>query len=249
RDTQQPAPRGFHMEHRRLQGGRAVTTRWAVIVFPGSNCERDAVHALRDVLRCDVIEVWHKQQVPDDVDAIYIPGGFTYGDALRTGALAAMSPVMQSVKEHAARGTRILGVCNGFQILVESGLLPGALMKNAGLRFRCKHVHLRVDEAAGPLLGSGEMKVGDVLRIRIAHGYGNYFVPEFMQAEAGVAAAFRYCDESGNVTDDANPNGSFGNIAGVRNPAGNVIGMMPHPERAVEALVGGTDGLKILRAV
>lgn len=226
-----------------------MTTRWAVIVFPGSNCEQDAVHALRDVLRCDVAEVWHKDQVPDDVDAIFIPGGFTYGDALRTGALAAMSPVMQSVKEHAARGTRILGVCNGFQILVESALLPGALMKNTGLRFRCKDVFLRVDESAGPLLESGDLRAGDVLRIPIAHGYGNYYVPQSMEAQANTVATFRYCDANGDVTSDANPNGSFGNIAAVRNPAGNVIGMMPHPERAVEALVGGVDGLKILRAV
>jgi phosphoribosylformylglycinamidine synthase I len=237
------------MEHRRLQGGRAVTTRWAVIVFPGSNCERDAVHALRDVLRCDVIEVWHKDQVPDDIDAIFIPGGFTYGDALRTGALAAMSPVMQSVKEHAARGTRILGVCNGFQILVESGLLPGALMKNTGLRFRCKDVFLRVEETAGPVLQTGELKAGEVLRIPIAHGYGNYFVPPAMHAQANAAAVFRYCDANGNTTAESNPNGSFDNIASVRNAAGNVIGMMPHPERAVESLIGGTDGLKILRAV
>jgi phosphoribosylformylglycinamidine synthase len=226
-----------------------VTARWAVVSFPGSNCDRDAIHALRDVLKADVVEVWHKQQVPDDVDAIFIPGGFSYGDALRTGALAAMSPVMQSVKAHAARGTRILGVCNGFQILVEAGLLPGALMKNAGLRFRCKSVHLRVDKSAGPLLDAGVLKVGDVLRVPIAHGYGNYYVPDYMQAEANVLAAFRYCDAEGNVTEDANPNGSFGNIAGIRNPAGNVLGMMPHPERAVEALIGGADGLKILRAV
>jgi len=226
-----------------------VSARWAVVIFPGSNCDQDAVHALRDVLKADVREVWHKRQVPDDVDAIFIPGGFTYGDALRTGALASMSPVMQSVKEHASRGTRILGVCNGFQILVESGLLPGALMKNAGLRFRCKKVFLRVDESAGPLLEPGDLKAGDVLRIPIAHGYGNYYVPPSMQAEANVVAAFRYCDADGNITDDANPNGSFGNIAGIRSPAGNVIGMMPHPERAVESLIGGTDGLKILRAV
>jgi phosphoribosylformylglycinamidine synthase len=225
-----------------------VSARWAVVIFPGSNCDRDFVRALRDVLRVEVIEVWHKDSVPEAIDCIAIPGGFSYGDYLRAGALAAMSPVMASVRAHAERGTLVIGVCNGFQVLCEAGLLPGVLTKNDTLRFRCHDVYLRNELVGGPFAG-GELPQGEVIRLPIAHGFGNYYVPPGQRAAIERQVAFRYCDPLGEVSRRANPNGSVDNIAGVTNAAGNVLGMMPHPERAVEALLGGTDGLRILKAM
>ncbi len=225
-----------------------MSARWAVVVFPGSNCEQDFVTAVRDVLGREVVEVWHKDEVPEDVDCIAIPGGFSYGDYLRAGSLAAMSPVMQSVKAHAERGTLIIGVCNGFQVLCEAGLLPGALMKNTSLRFRCIDVFLRAEREDSPFT-AGFLKKGDVIRIPIAHGYGNYYAPAGQIGAAEKQALFTYCGADGRVEDSTNPNGSVMNIAGVTNERGNVLGMMPHPERAVEALIGGTDGLNILKAM
>ncbi len=225
-----------------------MSARWAVIVFPGSNCEKDCVNAMRDVIKADVIEVWHKDPVPDDIDCIIIPGGFSYGDYMRAGALAAMSPVMASVKQHAERGTLILGICNGFQILLECGLLPGALIKNTSMRFRCLDWNLRV-EKNDTVFTRGFLKQGDVISLPIAHGYGNYFIPADQADSVQDQVLFRYCDAEGNVSDATNPNGSVRNIAGIMNKAGNVLGMMPHPERAVEALLGGTDGIGILSAM
>lgn len=225
-----------------------MSARWAVVRFPGSNCERDCVRALRDVLHASVVEVWHKDSVPDDVDCIVIPGGFSYGDYLRAGALAAMSPVMRSVRAHAERGTLVLGVCNGFQVLCEAGLLPGALTKNRGMRFRCHAAHLRVERSDSPF-AAGELTTGEVIRLPVAHGYGNYFLREQDLARAQGQVLLRYCAPDGTLDDRANPNGSVGAIAGITNEAGNVLGMMPHPERAVETLLGGTDGLKIFRAM
>ncbi len=231
-----------------MGSGGVVSARWAVVVFPGSNCDQDFVHAVRDVLEREVVEVWHKDAVPEDVDCIAIPGGFSYGDYLRAGSLAAMSPVMRSVKEHAAKGTLIIGVCNGFQVLCEAGLLPGALMKNASLRFRCMDVYLRTARNGSPFT-DGFLKEGDVIRIPMAHGYGNYYVPADQAEAAGRQTLFAYSDADGGVEVGTNPNGSVMNIAGVTNERGNVLGMMPHPERAVEYLVGGTDGLNILKAM
>ncbi|MDK2970528.1 MAG: phosphoribosylformylglycinamidine synthase subunit PurQ / glutaminase [Candidatus Sumerlaeota bacterium] len=225
-----------------------MSARWAVVVFPGSNCDQDFVRALRDVMRVDVRVVWHKDSVPDDVDCIAVPGGFSYGDYLRAGALAAMSPVMESVRRHAERGTLVIGVCNGFQVLCETGLLPGALMKNRALRFRCHDAYLRCELDGGPF-AAGQLAKGDTIRLPIAHGYGNYYVPADQLESVRKQIAFTYCDALGEVSDRANPNGSVLNIAGVTNEAGNVLGMMPHPERAVEALLGGTDGLCIIRAM
>lgn len=225
-----------------------MSARWAVVIFPGSNCDRDFVRALRDVLRVEVVEVWHKDSVPEAIDCIAIPGGFSYGDYLRAGALAAMSPVMASVRTHAERGTLVIGVCNGFQVLCEAGLLPGVLTKNDTLRFRCHDVYVRCELNDGPFAGV-VLPQGDVLRLPIAHGFGNYYVPPEQRDAIKHHVAFRYCDPLGDVSRRANPNGSVDNIAGVTNAAGNVLGMMPHPERAVEALLGGTDGLRILQAM
>lgn len=221
---------------------------WAVVVFPGSNCDQDCVHALRDVLGARVVEVWHKDSVPADAECIVIPGGFSYGDYLRAGALASMSPVMDSVRAAAARGALVLGICNGFQVLVESGLLPGVLMRNAGLRFRCRDAHLRVERADTPFT-AGAFEPGEVIRLPIAHGFGNYYLPPGSEALAERQGVLAYCDEDGGKSPGANPNGSFADIAGIANEAGNVLGMMPHPERACETLLGGTDGLRLLRAM
>ena len=225
-----------------------MSARWAVVRFPGSNCEQDLVRAVRDVLGHDCIEVWHKDPVPDDVDCIGIPGGFSYGDYLRAGSLAAMSPVMRTVKAHAEKGTLVIGICNGFQVLCEAGLLPGALMKNRGLRFRCMDVNLRVMISDSPFV-RGKAKEGDILRVPIAHGFGNYYVPSDQAAEIKDQILFQYCSEEGEVNQESNPNGSLHNIAGITNKAGNVLGMMPHPERAVEYLINGSDGRKILEAM
>jgi len=225
-----------------------LSARWAVVNFPGSNCDQDFVHAVRDVVGSPVVEVWHKDAVPDDIDCIAIPGGFSYGDYLRTGALAAMSPVMKSVKKHAERGTLVIGVCNGFQILVEAGLLPGALVKNAGMRFRCLDWHLRVERDDVPFT-AGFLRKGDVVRLPIAHGYGNYWIPADQVDAVRGQILFAYCDAKGAATAATNPNGSMLNVAGIVNERGNVLGMMPHPERAVETLLGGTDGLGILKAM
>lgn len=229
-------------------GAASTPITWAVVLFPGSNCDQDCVHAVRDVLHDRVIEVWHRDEIPAEAQAILIPGGFSYGDYLRTGALAALSPVMQSVRRRAEMGTPILGICNGFQVLTEARLLPGALLKNTGMRFRCMDQPLRV-EADGLAFTGSFLKKGDVITLPIAHGYGNYFVPAEQRAEIEPLVVLRYSDPEGNVSAASNPNGSLDNIAAVRNRAGNVMGLMPHPERAVEPMIGGTDGLKILRAM
>lgn len=222
--------------------------KWAVIVFPGSNCDQDCVHALRDVLGYDVTAVWHKDRVPVDTQCIIIPGGFSYGDYMRAGSLAAMSPVMKTVRERSEAGALIIGICNGFQVLCETGLLPGALMRNDSLRFRCHDVYLRVEDGDTPFT-AGQLSPGDVIRLPIAHGYGNYYIPPDGAANAERHVLMRYSDASGTVDATTNPNGSWHNAAGVTNDAGNVLGMMPHPERAVETLLGGTDGLTIFRAM
>ncbi|MEQ8820257.1 MAG: phosphoribosylformylglycinamidine synthase subunit PurQ [Sumerlaeia bacterium] len=223
--------------------------KFAVVVFPGSNCDRDCLNAVKGPLGQHVQAVWHRDAVPDDVDCIIVPGGFSYGDALRAGALAALSPVMESVRRAADDGKLVLGVCNGFQVLLESGLLPGALMKNTGLRFVCRDVFLRVDNWMSPF--TLDYGPNQVIRVPVAHGYGNYYAPQAdldaLEERGGVV--FRYCDEHGNLDSGANPNGSLNAIAGITNERGNVLGMMPHPERACEGILGSRDGLKLFESM
>ena len=219
--------------------------RFAVVQFPGSNCDQDCVHALRG-LGQEARLVWHQETRIDPDEGVILPGGFSYGDYLRCGAIARFSLIMQSVKTAAERGQVVVGICNGFQILCEAGLLPGALTRNEGLHFCCEPIHLRVETPASRFT-SGYV-TGQVLRIPIAHGEGCYRAePKVLEEmEARQQILFRYCDAEGRVTAEANPNGSSHNIAGIRNPAGNVLGMMPHPERACEPEMGGLDGKGIL---
>lgn len=219
--------------------------RFAVVQFPGSNCDQDCVHALR-VLGQEARLVWHQESRIDPDEGVILPGGFSYGDYLRCGAIARFSPIMKSVKAAAERGQVVVGICNGFQILCEAGLLPGALTRNEGLHFRCEPTFLRVETPASRFT-SGYV-TGQVLRIPIAHGEGCYRAePKILEElEARQQILFRYCDAQGRVTPEANPNGSSLNIAGIRNRAGNVLGMMPHPERCCEPEMGGVDGRGIL---
>ena len=219
----------------------------AVIQFPGSCDDRDMRFALKSALGADARLVWHREpELPAGTRGVLLPGGFSYGDYLRCGAMARFSPVMAAVRRFAEGGGPVLGICNGFQVLCEAGLLPGALLRNRDLDFVCAWQHLRVEQAAAPF--TARAHVGQVLRIPIKHGEGRYVASpdELAQLEARGGVVLRYCDASGAVTPAANPNGSLANIAGVRNEAGNVMGLMPHPEHAVEELTGGSDGLVIL---
>lgn len=224
-------------------------TTAAVITFPGSNRERDMCLALEAAIGKSPLRIWHRETEMPSVDVIIIPGGFSYGDYLRAGAMAAHSPIISEVKARADTGVPVLGVCNGFQVLTETGLLPGALMRNAGLKFICKDVHLRVNNVE-TLFTRGYAE-GDVLRVPVAHHDGNYFANEEMLArlEGENRVAFHYCDADGVVTDAANPNGSRRNIAGILNERGNVLGMMPHPENAIHALIGGLSGAPLFAAL
>jgi phosphoribosylformylglycinamidine synthase subunit PurQ / glutaminase len=223
--------------------------KFGVVVFPGSNCDHDAYHVISKHVGQPVSFVWHKETDLADYDAIIIPGGFSYGDYLRAGALARFSPVMASVKEFAARGGFVLGICNGFQVLCEAGLLPGALLRNRELHFVCAHINVRVETTDTPF--TNELARGEVLRIPIAHGEGNYTCDPATLAELQREdrIVFRYCDATGNITDDANPNGSLDSIAGICNRARNVLGLMPHPERACEDLLGSADGRGVFRSL
>lgn len=216
--------------------------KFGVVVFPGSNCDRDCVHALRTVLGQDVAELWHGDDSIRGVDCVVLPGGFAYGDYLRAGAIAATAPVMEAVGRFARAGGAVIGICNGFQILLEAGLLPGAMIRNASLQFRCRDVWMRVESTQTPFTAG--LRVGQVLQMPIAHGEGNYYAPPsvFDALEQHGQIVFRYCDPSGAVTAEANPNGAARGIAGIRSAQGNVVGVMPHPERASEAILGSTDG-------
>jgi phosphoribosylformylglycinamidine synthase len=221
----------------------------AVIVFPGSNCDRDVALAIEQSTGKPTLMVWHQDTTVPDVDLIVVPGGFSYGDYLRCGAMAAHSPIMRDVKRLAEKGTRVLGICNGFQVITEAGLLPGVLMRNKDLRFICRDVHLKVEDSQSAF--TAKYKKGDVIRIPIAHAEGNYFADAetLKQIEDNGQVAFRYCTAEGEVTDAANPNGSQHNIAGVFNKSRTVLGMMPHPERLADALLGGTDGRAMFDAL
>jgi phosphoribosylformylglycinamidine synthase subunit PurQ / glutaminase len=220
-----------------------------IVVLPGSNCDHDAEHVSRDVLGADTVVLWHKETDLRGVDLVIVPGGFSYGDYLRAGALAKFAPVMASVKQHADRGGLVLGICNGFQILTEAGLLPGALLRNEHLRFVCRNVHLRIEETNLPFTSS--LSKGEILTLPIAHGEGNFYADEetLDRIEGNGQVVFRYCDLEGRLTSDANPNGSSRSIAGVCNEKRNVLGLMPHPERCAEGILGNTDGLKLFRSI
>jgi phosphoribosylformylglycinamidine synthase len=234
--------------------------KFAVVVFPGSNCDEDALHAARDVFGQEADYVWHKDTALKGADVVVLPGGFAHGDYLRTGAMARFSPIMTAVRAHADRGGPVIGICNGFQILLESGLLPGAMLRNRGLKYRCEHVYLRVEQTDTPFTCAA--KAGDVLRIPIGHGEGNYYAPPdaLERIERNRQVVLRYCDPKGQVdvrgaaapgmdNDEWNPNGSVNAIAGICSEARNVMGLMPHPERACEALLGGEDGRVIFESV
>ena len=223
--------------------------KFGVVVFPGSNCDHDTYNVIAEVARQPVVFLWHDSEDLQGVDAVLVPGGFAYGDYLRTGAIARFSPVMQSVKRFAAGGGPVLGICNGFQILTEGGLLPGALMRNAGLKYICKQVHLRVETTNSPF--TNQLQKGTLLKIPIGHMEGNYFCePEVLKKlESEDRIAFRYSTPSGEITPEANPNGSLSNIAGILNEGRNVLGMMPHPDRSSEALLGSADGWGIFASM
>ncbi|MSQ40801.1 MAG: phosphoribosylformylglycinamidine synthase subunit PurQ [Dehalococcoidia bacterium] len=223
--------------------------RFGVVVFPGTWSDGDCYHALKDVVQQPVEYVWHKERDLSRYDCIILPGGFSYGDYLRTGAIARFSPVMVALEEFVARGGLVLGICNGFQILCEARLLPGVLMRNNHLQFRCQWVNVEVENPNTPFTQA--CQPGQVLRIPISHGEGNYYADEetLKRLEAKGQIVFRYSTPAGAVTPEANPNGSLGNIAGIVNERGNVLGMMPHPERCCEELVGGADGQYIFASL
>lgn len=219
--------------------------RFAVVVFPGSNCDHDCYRAVKDILEEPVRFVWHKESSLGDAEAVILPGGFSYGDYLRAGAISRFSPIMKAVSAHARRGRPLIGICNGFQCLTEADLLPGALRRNASLRFICEAVRLRCETARTPFTRG--IEPGEILEMPIAHGEGNYFCdPETLAGlEDNEQIVFRYADAEGRARAEANPNGSVANIAGVCNREGNVMGLMPHPERCCDPLLGGEDGLRV----
>jgi phosphoribosylformylglycinamidine synthase subunit PurQ / glutaminase len=223
--------------------------KFGVLVFPGSNCDHDTYNVIEQIAQQPVTMLWHESEDLEGCDAILIPGGFAYGDYLRTGAIAHFAPVMQSVKRFAASGGLVLGICNGFQILCESGLLPGALMRNAGLKYICKQVHLRTETTDSPFTNA--LDKGQVLQIPIGHMEGNYFCDESTLATLTREdrIAFRYATPAGEITREANPNGSLENIAGILNEGRNVLGMMPHPDRSSEALLGSADGFPVFQSM
>jgi phosphoribosylformylglycinamidine synthase len=219
------------------------------MLFPGSNCDYDCYHAVTEVLKEEAEFIWHANGSPLKYDCIILPGGFSYGDYLRPGALAKFAPAMERLKEYAAGGGLVLGICNGFQILLEAGLLPGAMLRNKGLKFICQEVHLKVEKSDSPF--SNLFRPGQVVRIPINHYEGNYLADQetLDKITNNSQVLFHYCDRKGRVSDQANPNGSLANIAGLTNEAGNVLGMMPHPERCCERELGGEDGLLVFRSI
>ena len=223
--------------------------KFGVIVFPGSNCDHDAYNVISEIAKQPCSMVWHESEDLQGADAIIVPGGFAYGDYLRTGAIAAFAPAMRSVKKFADQGGLVIGICNGFQILCEAGLLPGALMRNAGLKYICKQVHLRTESTNTPFTHS--LKKGEVLMIPIGHMEGNYFcdAQTLQQLQKQQRVVFRYSTPEGEITAAANPNGSLDNIASICNEGRNVLGMMPHPDRSSEGILGSADGLKLFQAM
>lgn len=225
-----------------------MSANFGVIVFPGSNCDHDAYHALAHVMNANARFLWHKDTDLSDIDFLLIPGGFSYGDYLRSGAIARFSPIMQSVIEFANQGKPVLGICNGFQILLEAGLLPGAMLHNQELRFVCKHTYIRCETS--DTLFTRNIDKGSILKLPVAHGEGNYFTDsdQLKKLQDNNQIVFRYCNAQGETTEEANFNGSVDNIAAICNKNRNVLGMMPHPERAVEQLLGSDDGKLIFES-
>lgn len=223
--------------------------KFGIVVFPGSNCDHDCYHTVKHVCGQEAEYIWHKESEINNFDCLVLPGGFSYGDYLRTGAIAKFSPVMKAVKEFADNGGLVIGICNGFQILVEAGLLPGVLMRNRDLKFICEDRHLRVETDSTPF--TKLYKKGEVLKIPIAHADGNYFADDdtIKRLRDNGQIIFRYCDASGNVSEKANPNGSLLNIAGICNEKRNVVGMMPHPERCAEEVLGNVDGKRVFESI
>lgn len=223
--------------------------QFGIVVFPGSNCDHDAYHVVRHVLGQEARFLWHKERDLGGIDCVILPGGFSYGDYLRSGSIARFSPVMDEVVAFAGRGGLVLGICNGFQIALEAGLLPGAMQRNRSMKFVCRDVFLRTENVATPF--TRRLTRGDVLRIPVAHAEGNYFLAEdeLRRLEDEGRVVFRYCEADGSISDAANPNGSRNNIAGIVNEGGNVLGMMPHPERLAEGILGGEDGRRILESL
>ena len=220
-----------------------------VIVFPGSNCDRDCYHVCQEVLGQPTQLIWHQETSLRGVDAVILPGGFSYGDYLRTGAIARFSPIMEAVKTYAAEGGLVLGICNGFQILLEAGLLPGAMHRNKNLSFICEDVYVKVENASTPF--TSQCESGQVLKLPIAHAEGNYYTDSVTLSalQANAQIVFRYCDRDGRITSDSNPNGSLDHIAGIRSAAGNVFGLMPHPERCAELMFNNEDGHLIFQSI
>lgn len=223
--------------------------KFGILVFPGSNCDRDVAMVTRDLLQQPTRMVWHEESDLSDVDVVIVPGGFSYGDYLRCGAIARFSPAMQATIRHAEQGGLVLGICNGFQVLTEAGLLPGALMRNRDLHFICDRVPVRVEQTHLPF--TQQYQPAEVITLPIAHGEGCYYADAdtLAELEANGQVVFRYCEANGDVSERANPNGSLNNIAGICNRRGNVLGMMPHPERASDAALGSTDGLRMFQSV
>jgi len=224
-------------------------TKWGVVVFPGSNCDHDGLDAIGRICDQNAIEIWHKEDHIQDLDGILLPGGFSYGDYLRAGAIARFSSVVAHLPEYVENGKLVIGICNGFQVLTESGLLPGVLMQNENIRFICKEIFIRVERT--DTVFTSEYDEGQVLCIPIAHNEGNYYLPpdELDKIEEERQVVFRYCDRDGMVTSEANPNGSVNNIAGIINKKGNVLGMMPHPERRCDPILGKPDGELLFRSM
>jgi len=223
--------------------------KFGIVILPGSNCDHDAMHVTKDVLGAEAEFLWHKDDDLKGSDCVIIPGGFAYGDYLRAGALAKFAPIMEPIRRHAAAGGLVLGICNGFQVLTEVGLLPGALMRNQHLRFLSRDVLLRVEQTDTPF--TAELQRGQILRAPIAHGEGNFYAAEeeLDHLERSGRVIFRYCDSEGRLTSDANPNGSARHIAGICNEGRNVLGLMPHPERCAESILGNADGLAVFKSI
>lgn len=223
--------------------------KFGVVIFPGSNCDKDMIYVLRDIMKQEVVELWHKDHDLKGVDFVVLPGGFSFGDYLRSGAIARFSPIMTEVIDFANKGGYVLGVCNGFQILCEAGLLPGALLHNDSHKFICDNVYIKPQ--SGTAMPSAELKSSQVLKIPIAHGEGRYYINEagLKELNDNDQVMFRYCDAKGNVTPESNPNGALDNIAGVTNTGKNVFGMMPHPERAADVNLGNIDGKAIFESI
>lgn len=226
-----------------------MSVTFGIVVFPGSNCDHDAYHAVKHVFREQARFIWHKEQTLGDVDVVIVPGGFSYGDYLRAGAIARFSPLMKDVVRFANGGGLVLGICNGFQVLCETGLLPGALMRNENLRFVCRDTWLRTERTDTAFTNA--LELGQLLQVPVAHGEGNYYASEedLDRLEGEGQVVFRYADAEGNIVPEANPNGSARNIAGIVNARGNVLGMMPHPERCVESILGRADGALVFQSI